>query len=149
MLSSRSIVLQTNNLLTNNHTENVVDGYADDWVDREGDYYLVRYTRVIPDIYLFSLDSNPWLNPEVQPNDIKEGSFVTNFAKSDNTYQIIPSTGSESTFSANSSMGYEITQDIEIGNKLSLNSNSEFQLRIKINQETENLKFLFKSWTFS
>jgi ABC-type antimicrobial peptide transport system permease subunit len=132
LLSSRSIVLQTFDL--SNKTENlaIADGYADNMVDREGDYYLVRYTQVIPDVYLFSLNSNPWLNPEVQPNDIKEGSYVTNFDKSDDTYQIIASTGSESTFSSNSTIGYEITQDLEIGNKLDLNFNTEFQLSLEV-----------------
>ncbi|OLS25831.1 MAG: hypothetical protein HeimC3_11050 [Candidatus Heimdallarchaeota archaeon LC_3] len=132
LLSSRSIIMQSNNLSNASLTTAEVEAYADDMTDDVGSYYLVRYTSTIPDVYLFSLSDNAWVNPEVQPNDIKEGNYVSNYDKVDDTYQIIASTGSESIFSENPTNNFSFTQDLSLGNILKLRFKTEFKLNLEV-----------------
>ncbi|MHA1991148.1 MAG: FtsX-like permease family protein [Candidatus Hodarchaeales archaeon] len=138
LLSTKSIVLQASDLepsFEKRVNTTFANQYADDMTDDEdvGSFYVTRYVTIFPEFYLFSLSSNVWENPEVQPNDIKEGKYVSNFDEVDGMYQVLISAGFNSNYSlGNSSYPYSVTQDSTIGNVLNFGYDSDLIFQSEI-----------------
>ncbi|MFW9930168.1 MAG: hypothetical protein ACFFD1_12310 [Candidatus Thorarchaeota archaeon] len=133
LLTAKSIVLEIqNNLESNTMTVSNVDPSSKSIVQGYGSSYLVKYIKM-DNMYLFSLSSNPWENPEVRPKDIKQGSYVSNFGPAGKTYQALASSGYSFNLSNGNSNGpYSFKSDTSVGNNIDFWFNNEIRYSLKI-----------------
>ncbi|HKZ39318.1 MAG TPA: hypothetical protein VJ044_00060, partial [Candidatus Hodarchaeales archaeon] len=134
LLRNRSVILQVKSFssgLTTAEADSVVNNVN---AANIADVHRVRYAELGSAVYLFSLSSNPWQNPEVLPKDIKAGSYVTNFDEQLNGhYQVLGSLNYESSLvSGNIGGSFSLDQSLAVGTQISFRHNSEKKLSLEV-----------------